>query len=113
MAETKTLNDRILEDVKTLLKDDITSDDENKLNLFVKLSICNVKKYRNYPSEYTESMILDDLENYYSTIIYAVLNAWNRQGTEGEKSHSENNVSVSFINESELYANVIPIARFI
>lgn len=110
---TISLDAELLEDISTYLEDEISLGDDKLLKLLIKLAIKNVRKYRNYPDTYTEEMISGDMQKHYGIIFSAVRNAWNKQGVEGEKSHSENGMSASFIDEPEWYSGVIPIARLL
>lgn len=102
--------ERILNNLETYLGDEYEVD---LCTLLVNKCLENLKRARNYPENYTETMINDDLKNYEYKIFDLVLDAFNKRGVENEKSHSENGISVSFIDDEKLYSGILPIARVI
>jgi hypothetical protein len=81
------------------------------LEIKVKNAIKEVKRARNYPSHYTEQMINDDMERFYSQIRNIALYDYEQIGAENETSHSENNISRSFIDRDKLFAGILPLAK--
>lgn len=81
------------------------------LEIKVKNAIKEVKRARNYPSHYTEQMIDDDMERFYSQIRNIALYDYEQIGAENETSHSENNISRSFIDRDKLFAGILPLAK--
>lgn len=77
----------------------------------IKNAIREVKRARNYPKHYTESAIVEDLENYYSNIRSIALFDYNLIGGEFQESYSENGKSGSFVNRNSLFAGIIPLSR--
>ena len=77
----------------------------------IKNAIREVKRTRNYPKHYTESAIVEDLENHYSNIRNIALFDYNLIGGEFQESYSENGKSGSFVNRNSLFAGIIPISR--
>lgn len=77
----------------------------------VKNAIREVRRARNYPKYYTESMIAEDLQDFYSNIRALALYDYNTVGAEFEESHSENSVSRSWKDRSKLFNGVIPLSR--
>lgn len=77
----------------------------------IKNAIREVKRARNYPKHYTESAIVEDLENYYSNIRNIALFDYNMIGAEGQSSSSENGTSRSFIDRDKLFSGIIPLSR--
>lgn len=104
------LSDEILSDLTTELglKD---NDEIAVLSIKVKNAVREVKKARNYPNNYTESMIDEDLENYYSNIKDLALYDYNQVGAEGEVSHSENGTSRTWKDRKECLNGVIPFVK--
>ena len=79
----------------------------NILAVKVRNAIREVKMKRNYAAtSYTESQIVKDLYNYYSTIINVARYDYNQLGAEGEQSHSENSVSRSWVSRDDLFKGV-------
>ena len=77
----------------------------------IKNAIREVKRARNYPKHYTESAIVEDLENYYSNIRNIALFDYNMIGAEGQSSSSENGTSRNFIDRDKLFGGIIPLSR--
>lgn len=77
----------------------------------IKNAIMEVKRARNYPKHYTESAIVEDLENYYSNIRNIALFDYNMIGAEGQSSSSENGTSRNFIDRDKLFSGIIPLSR--
>ena len=81
------------------------------LEIKVRNAIKEVKRARNYPSHYTEQMIDDDIERFYSQIRNIALYDYEQIGAENETSHSENNISRSFVDRDKLFAGILPLAK--
>lgn len=81
------------------------------LNIKVKNAIREVKRARNYPSHYTDEMISNDLENYYSNIKDIALYDYNQIGAEGETAHSENGTSRTWKDRKECFNGIIPFVH--
>lgn len=77
----------------------------------IKGAIREVRKARNYPKHYSESAIVEDLENYYSNIRNIALYDYNKIGGEFEDSHSENSINRSWGDRDKLFAGIIPLSR--
>lgn len=106
-----TLENDLLEDLKSELS---VTDPKFKPELIIpkiKNAIREVKRARNYPKHYTESAIVEDLENYYSNIRNIALFDYNLIGGEFQESYSENGKSGSFVNRNSLFAGIIPLSR--
>lgn len=106
-----TLESDILEDLTTELSE---TDKKFKQSLIIpkiKNAIREVRRARNYPKHYTESAIVEDLENYYSNIRSIALFDYNLIGGEFQESYSENGKSGSFVKRNSLFAGVIPLSR--
>lgn len=72
------------------------------------------RMYTNNPEYYTtEERIEKDLRNYYENIRSLAVIRYNKIGAEGEKSHAENSVSITFHTEEECLAGVLPISKII
>lgn len=106
-----TLEYELLEDLKEELS---ATDPKFKPELIkpkIKNAIREVKRARNYPKHYTESAIVEDLENYYSNIRNIALFDYNMIGAEGQSSSSENGTSRNFIDRDKLFGGIIPLSR--
>lgn len=77
----------------------------------IKNAIREVKRVRNYPKHYTESMITEDMQDFYSNIRALALYDYNIIGGEFQESYSENGKSGSFVKRNSLFAGVIPLSR--
>lgn len=106
-----TLENDILEDLSMELSE---TDKKFKQSLIIpkiKNAIREVKRARNYPKHYTQSAIVEDLENYYSNIRNIALFDYNQIGAEGQTSSSENGTSRNFIDRDKLFCGIIPLSR--
>ena len=106
-----TLENDLLEDLKSELS---VTDPKFKPELIIpkiKGAIREVKRARNYPKHYTESAIVEDLENYYSNIRNIALFDYNLIGGEFQSNSSENGTSRSFVDRNSLFAGIIPLSR--
>lgn len=81
----------------------------SKVNNAVK----DVKRARNYPSSYTDEMIDTDIVRFYTQARAIALYDYNQVGAENEESHSENNISRSFLDRNKLFAGITPFSRVI
>lgn len=107
------LQNDIVADLTTELSED---DDfsEAILTIKVKNAIREIKSARNYPTSYTDEMVVKDLEtNYYSTIVNLARYDYNQIGAEGEDSHSEGDVSRSWVDRKEFFNGVTPFVRIL
>lgn len=106
-----TLEYEILEDLTEELS---STDPKFKPELIkpkIKNAIREVKRSRNYPKHYTDNMIAEDLQDYYSNIRALALYDYNLIGGEFQESYSENGKSGSLVNRNSLFAGVIPLSR--
>lgn len=101
------------------LLDDLTAElsvaDENfnasLLEIKIKGAYKEVKKARNFPSNYTDEMINEEMDNFYSIIRSIALFDYNTIGAEFQKSSNENSVSRTWVNRETLFNGIIPISR--
>lgn len=107
------MENELFEDIKKYLGEEASAEDYDLIKLLIKLAIKNVCFYRNYPDSYSNEMKSNDIDMHYGIIFSAVLGVWNKQGMEGEKSHSERGFSTTLINDAELYSSVMPIATVV
>lgn len=75
-------------------------------------AIKDVMRARKYPKSYTDEQKESDLSDYWSNIRSIALYDYNMSGAEFQQSHDENGIKRTFGKRTELFAGVIPIARF-
>lgn len=108
-----TLEYELLEDLADELS---TTDPKFRPELIkpkIKNAIREVKQARNYPKHYTESAIVEDLENYYSNIRNIALFDYNQIGSEYESGHLENSISRNWIDRKSLFNGICSFTRVI
>lgn len=103
----------LFQDLKSYLGNDYDLDMEFTYNVCVKRAISSFRNQRNYPLNYSDSIIENDMRRYYSCLLDLVLYWCNVNGVEFQKSHSESGTSRSWMTEEEIYTmhKVIPIGR--
>lgn len=74
-------------------------------------AIREVKNIRRYPSYYSDNQIEKDLYRHYSIIRMVALFDYNWRGADGEKSHTENGVSRSYVDRKTLFNGVLPLSN--
>lgn len=105
------LQQDIVNDLKAEIKND-PNFDEDILKSKVKSAIRDVRLRRNYgATSYTNEQIADDLENYYSIIKNIALYDYNQSGAEGQKSHSENDISRSWADRNDLFKGIVAFVK--
>lgn len=112
---------RSMDEMQTELIEDLTAEltitdacfNSDLLTVKVKNAIKDVKRARNYPSSYTDEMINADIVRYYAQARAIALYDYNQVGAENEESHSENNISRSFLDRNKLFAGITPFSRVI
>lgn len=97
---------KIFENLKTYLGER----DDEIIWILVDLACQNVVN-RRYPFGYTEKQEETAIKQYSNVVFRAVVYAYNMQGAEGQSSHSENGISRSYIDEDELYTEIVPMCR--
>lgn len=103
--------EEIIEDLTDELQD---SDEDFKSNVLIskiRQAYREVKSARKYPSTYTEDMIVNDIENYYANIRNIAIYDYNQVGGEFEKSHNESSISRTWVERSELFSGIYPLAK--
>lgn len=85
----------------------------NKLEQKVNSAVLEVKRARRYPKEYTDEMILKDIEMYESSISRIALYDFNQIGAEGETMHIENNTQRMWKDRSTLFKGITPISKIV
>lgn len=76
-------------------------------------AVKEVKRARSYPTSYTQEMIDTDIVRFYTQARAIALYDYNQVGAENEESHSENNISRSFLDRNKLFAGITPFSRVI
>lgn len=106
-----TLEYELLEDLTTELSE---TDENFKQSLIIpkiKNAIREVKRARNYPKHYTDNMVAEDLQNFYSNIRNIALYDYNIIGGEFQNNSSENGTSRTFVDRNSLFSGIIPLSR--
>lgn len=111
MASIEGLQNELVADLKTELKND-PNFDEDILKVKVKNAIRDVRQRRNYgATSYKEDMIVEDLESYYSVIRNVALYDYNQIGAEGQVSHDENDTSRTWVDRNKLFNGVVAFVK--
>ena len=71
--------------------------------------LLSIRCYEN--SGMTDEEIEADIERYYTQCINVARYDYNQLGAEGEKTHSENGISRTYIEREKLWSGVIPFAK--
>lgn len=88
--------------------------DENPLiEMLIQQAISDVKAARKYPDDYTEEMIVADMENYNSIVVSLAAYDRMKSGSDFQGSDSENGKSRTWNEREKLLSSVCPIARII
>ena len=119
----------VLAQVKIRLKqfhiDTVTNDDETTSDVVVfdekednplieqliKQATEDVKTRRNYPSNYTEEMITEDLKQFEGVIVNLVVYDHSQAGEEFMASFGENGVSRTWKDRDSLFVGVFPFVK--
>ena len=104
------LQEELIADLTIELKDE-DSFDASVLTQKIVNAIREVKNIRRYPSYYSDDQIQRDLYKHYSVIRIIALFDYNWRGADGEKSHSENGVSRSYVDRKTLFNGVLPLSN--
>ena len=105
----ETLFDEIFNDLKEQIEEEIS---DKMIASKLKNAIREVKRARNYPEDYTQSMIEEDMEAYYSNILSLALYDINQIGGEGEKSHSDSGTSRTWKDRKECFDGISSIVSY-
>ena len=107
--------EELIADIYNTLETELQITDANYNSSLCLVKVRNatneVRNARNYPSSYTEDMIVADLKTFFSVIRDVALYDYNTVGAEFQKSHNENSVSRAWFDRDKLFFRVIPIAR--
>lgn len=101
----------IIEDLTIELSLTDANFNSDLLTAKVKSATREVKNIRKYPSSYTQIMIDEDMQEFYSTIRDVALYDYNTVGAEFQTLHNENSVSRTWVDRDKLFNRVIPLAR--
>lgn len=112
MSYTDNLADELFFDLQVELSNDEEggSFSESLLKQKIKSAIREVRDKRRYPLGYTDEMIAQDLDRYYSQIRNLALYDYNSIGFEGESQHSEGSIQRTMVDRNTLFAGIIPLA---
>lgn len=81
------------------------------LGVKVRAAYRDVRGARRYPKSYTEAMIEDDMQKYYSNVLALARYDYNQVGAEGQKSYHEDGVTVHYVDRDVFFYGVLPIAQ--
>ena len=103
------LVERVIED----LTEELNMTEGTKLNATLLQSKVNavyreVKLARNYPSNYNDAAIDDDMEKYYSVIRELSLYDYSKIGAEGLSQYSADGTSLHYSERNKYFASVTP-----
>ena len=100
----------IIEELTTELQNEVDFN-VDILRLKVSNAYREVKQARNYPKSYTESMITNDMENFYTNVKAIALYDYNKVGAEGQTQYSADGESIHYVDRNKMFFGIIPIAR--
>lgn len=89
------------------------SSDLSMLKSKVKNAYREVKSIRNYPKNYSDEMIAEDMERYFSAIRNLALYDFNQIGVEGESSHNDNTGTRTWVSRKTYLEGVVAICTLI
>lgn len=110
---TFTSTDDLKREAITRIKGRMENDpsiDEDTLSMDVENAINEIETIRNYPSDYTNDMIITDMSRFFNQIIDVAMFDYNQIGIEGETSHSENGISRTYRSRNSLFRGICPLA---
>lgn len=81
-------------------------DDVAVLTIKIKSAAREITQIRNYPSTYTDEVILADLTKYYTNIKKVATYDYNQVGVEFQDSHSENGVGRGYMDRKECFIGI-------
>lgn len=100
-----------MEELENDLKAFLDVDESDKiLPILLRQAKRNVVSKR-YPFGATDTEKEKAYTQYENVIFDAVVYAFNKQGAEGQSAHSENGINRSYIDESSLYDDIVPVAK--
>ena len=100
----------IIDELTTELQNEVDFNSDI-LALKVNNAYREVKQARNYPSSYTESMITNDMDNFYTNVKAIALYDYSKLGAEGQTQYSADGESIHYVDRNKLFTGIIPIAR--
>lgn len=105
-VDTKAIEAEIIDDLTTELCEEETFN-QAVLATKVKLAINELISKRNYSATtWDEKQIIADIYDYYSVIANVARYDYNQIGAEGEKTHSENGISRTYVERDSLFKGV-------
>ena len=100
----------VIEGLTIELKNEVDFD-AKILGVKVRNAIREVKAARNYPKSYTEEMIINDMNDYYTNIRAIALYDYTKIGAEGQSQYSADGESIHYLDRNKLFVGILPIAR--
>lgn len=108
--------DELVNEIYDELSTELGISDETDLSMLlakVKNAYREIKKIRNYPEDYTDSMVDKDMERYFSNIHSLAMYDYNQIGAEGEKTHSDNTGSRTWCARNSCLEGVVAICTLV
>ena len=108
--------------IETVTNEDDTTKDvvvfDNKeddllIEQLIKQATEDVKNRRNYPDDYTEEMITEDLKQFEGVIVNLVVYDHSQAGEEFMASFGENGVSRTWKDRDSLFVGVFPFVKML
>lgn len=82
------------------------------INELIEKAKNEIRSYRNYPADYEEDVIEEDImEKHRSILIDLVLYDYSTEGADYEQTHSENGVNRTYISRDKILGKIIPFVK--
>lgn len=88
-------------------------EDNPMIEQLIKQATEDVKAKRNYPSNYSEETIAEDLKQFESVIVNLAVYDHSQAGEAFMKTYAENGVNRAWRDREELFVGVFPFAKFL
>lgn len=111
-----TLSEELRAKATEYLNDDPQLQGEVPPTLLCDFVIEKYKQHRNFSVSDTDEYMERDMRNHISTLAMAVVDLFAKCGAEGEKSHSEKNISRVYENayiSTSLFEDILPLVQTI
>lgn len=73
----------------------------------------DIVRCRNYPANYDETRITDDLKKFLSVQIDLAIYDYNKENMEFETSHAEPGITRTYVKRNEILSQVVPFVHII
>lgn len=105
MITIEQIADEVFDDLETELKNDVDYD-SNILEIKIKNAIREIRAKRDYPSNYSDTQIANDLYKLYPYIVNLARYDYNQIGAEGEEQHSEDDIKRQWVKRDEMFRGI-------